>query len=240
MKNSGIFVLASTVLLVVGAGLGPSWKGKTPAPIAEESDPITGIGGGGMGGGEANNAGTGTGSGTGTGASPVGEDSTLDPNMPGGAPGSGSGLDREWRGYVATDVEALRSQLPDSAKHLAGSFVEAGQKYNMDPLFLVSISKLETANWTSNAFINRGNAMGISNAAGVVNQSSARQSIMNQAASLAGAPGTGGYYNAANTVGQVGPIYAPVNAANDINGTNGTWATLVGANYNQYSNAIRR
>ena len=163
---------------------------------------------------------------------------------PGGT--AGEGANREWRGDVNTDVEALRAQLPPQAKHLAESFISAGQEYGIDPLFLMSISRLETSDssrgtggWLNNAF-NNGNAMGISNASGPTAQSSHHASIMTMAASLSGAPGTSGYYNNAQTVGQVGAIYAPVGASNDPNGTNGGWGATVGQIYDSYANSIRR
>lgn len=157
---------------------------------------------------------------------------------PGGT--AGEGANREWRGYVPTDVEAIRNQLPPQAKHLAESFVSAGQTYGVDPLFLMSISKLETGSWTSNAFLNRGNAMGISNAAGVINQGSHAASVNLAASSLAGGAGTNNYYAGANTVGQVGAIYAPSGAANDVNGTNSHWAGNVGNFYDGLVGSVRR
>lgn len=164
---------------------------------------------------------------------------------PGGTPltgaggTAGEGADRGWRGYVDTDVNALRNQLPPQAKHLAESFISAGQTYGIDPLFLASISKLETGNWTSNAFINKNNAMGISNSAGPTFQASQHISVMTMAGSLAGAPGTAGFYNGLNTVGQVGVKYAPDGAANDFNGTNSQWGVNVGNNFDNYTNSVR-
>jgi hypothetical protein len=175
-----------------------------------------------------------TGSSSGSGLPP-----NVDPNMTGGPAGPGEGANRSWRGYVQTDVEALRAQLPPQAQHLAESFIAAGQTYNMDPLFLAAISQHETGNWTSNAFVNRNNAMGVSNASGVVNQASHNDSIMNMARSLAGASGTAGYYNSAQTVGQVGSIYAPIGAGNDPNGLNNYWAGGVGQFYDSFSRNLR-
>jgi len=152
---------------------------------------------------------------------------------------AGEGENRQWRGYVPTDVESIRNQLPPQAKHLAESFVASGQRYGVDPLFLMSISRMETGNWKSNAFLNRGNAMGISNASGVINQSSANASIDLAARSLAGGAGTNNYYANAFTVGQVGAIYAPVGASNDPRGTNGGWAAGVGSIYDGYVRTIR-
>jgi hypothetical protein len=180
-------------------------------------------------------------------APPSGGPDELTPGT-GGTPGEpltgpggteGAGINREWRGYTPTDIEAMRAQLPPQAKHLAEHFASAGQMYGVDPLFLMSISKLETGSWSSNAFLNRGNAMGISNASGVINQASHGASIDLAARSLAGGAGTNNYYAGANTVGQVGAIYAPSGAANDRNGTNSHWAGNVGNFYDNLVGSIR-
>jgi hypothetical protein len=162
------------------------------------------------------------------------------PSQSSSSPGGvGTGQDRKWRGYVPTDVEALRAQLPSNAKHLAEAFVSAGQKYNIDPLFLASISKLETGSWTSSAFRNKNNAMGISDASGPTMQSSHQSSINTMAAELTGADGTRGYYNGLDTVGEVGVKYAPDGAVNDFNGTNSQWGRHVGDNYDNFANSLR-
>jgi len=163
-----------------------------------------------------------------------GSNSNPNQNPEGGVPpGDGS---QEWRATTDRDPEALRSHLPDHAKHLADDFVEAGKLYNIDPAFLQSISAHETGQWTSNAFNNRNNAMGVSNSSGVVNQTSHRDSIFNTARSLAGAQGTQGYYTNARTISDVGAIYAPVGATNDPNSLNGHWANNVSGFYNRYTN----
>lgn len=172
---------------------------------------------------------------------PNNPDGSQPPNSPleGSGGTEGEGTDRGWRGYVPTDVEALRAQLPPQAKHLAESFISAGQTYGVDPLFLASISKLETGNWTSSAFNNKNNAMGISNSAGPTFQNSHHSSIMSQAASLTGAPGTAGFYNGLNTVGEVGVKYAPDGAANDFKGTNSQWGVNVGRNFDSLAGSVR-
>jgi hypothetical protein len=65
-----------------------------------------------------------------------------------------TGLDDNYRVFRDVDVNRLRDALPDQAKNLAQAFVDAGRRHNVDPLLLVSISKHETANWTSSAFRN--------------------------------------------------------------------------------------
>lgn len=227
MKWQGPLFLGATLTLTLSSGT--LVKEAPPAlsdPGSMQSDP--GSAGIGLPPGTGPGTGTGTGTATGTGTPLTG---------PGGT--AGQGTNREWRGYSDTDVEALRSQLPSHAKHLAESFVAAGQTHGIDPLFLASISKLETGNWSSSAFNNKNNAMGISNSSGPTFQESHHSSIMTMAGSLAGAPGTSGYYNGASTVGQVGAIYAPSGAVNDFNGTNSEWGINVANNYDNYVNNIR-
>lgn len=225
MKWEGPLFLTATLTLTLGSGtLFKNSKPPPSAPPAVNSEENIG----GAGGGVSGSAGS-PGSGMPPGGSPL--------TGSGGAVGAGT--DRGWRGYVPTDVEAIRAQLPANAKHLAESFVSAGQEYGVDPLFLMSISKLETGSWTSSAFNNKNNAMGISNSAGPTFQASHHSSIMTMAGSLAGAPGTSGYYNNATTVGQVGAIYAPSGAVNDFNGTNSQWGVHVGNNFDNLVNTIR-
>lgn len=228
-NSGGIVLLFGVTLLGMAGGIKYGTSQKPPPKeriVYFDEFESSGAAGFGTGGGQAN-------------AGNQGPPAPYDPNMPGGPAGPGEGANRQWRGYVQTDVEALRGQLPPQAQHLAESFIAAGQQYNMDPLFLASISYHETGGWTSNAFYNRNNAMGVSNASGVIDQASHGASINRMAASLAGAQGTAGYYNGANTVGQVGAIYAPIGAANDPNGLNNYWASGVGSTYDRLNGAIR-
>lgn len=225
MKWEGPLFLTATLTLTLSSGtlFKHSKPPPTPPPAVNSQEEI-GVGGAGVSG----SAGA-PGAGLPPGASPL--------TGPGGT--AGQGTDRQWRGFVPTDVNAIRNQLPPQAKHLAESFIQAGETYGIDPLFLMSISKLETGNWTSSAFNNKNNAMGISNESGPTFQASHHSSIMSQAASLAGAPGTAGFYNGLNTVGEVGVKYAPDGAANDFNGTNSQWGVNVGNNFDNYANTIR-
>lgn len=222
MKWEGPVFLAASLTLTLSSGTliktAPKQAPSPPSTVRSES--------GGAGAGI-------------TGAGAPGASST--PTNPLTGPGgtAGQGTNRQWRGYVPTDVEAIRAQLPANAKHLAESFVSAGQTYGVDPLFLMSISKLETGSWTSNAFNNKNNAMGISDASGPTFQASHHSSVMTMAASLSGASGTSGYYNNATTVGQVGAIYAPSGAVNDFNGTNSQWGIHVGNNFDNLVNSVR-
>jgi hypothetical protein len=138
-------------------------------------------------------------------------------------PGSGTG--RPLRGFVEVDENRLRDVLPPQAKHLAPAFLDAARRHDLDPRVLVAISKFETGNWTSAAFRNKNNAMGVSNARGPIAFARAEDSIERMARTLASPRGP---YRNATTIGQVGAIYAPVGASNDPNGTNGYWPRSVG------------
>jgi hypothetical protein len=134
------------------------------------------------------------------------------------------------KGSFNVTADQLTPHLGDGLKGLAQDFVDAGAKYGLDPRFLASISKLETANGTSSAFRNRNNAMGISNSKGPTSQTSHRDSIFAQARSLAK---PNGYYKNAKTISEIGNIYAPPGAGNNPNNTNGSWAQHVGKFYQE-------
>jgi hypothetical protein len=149
---------------------------------------------------------------------------------------SGTGTARSVKGYQDTDVNKLRDALPPQAKNLAQTFVDAGKKYNVDPAVLAGISQHETGNWTSSAFRNKNNAMGISNAHGPVHMKSVDQSIDMMAKKLSDPNGP---YANANTVGQVGKIYAPANADNDPRHLNGSWISSVSRNADRFAQLTR-
>lgn len=131
---------------------------------------------------------------------------------------------RDWRGFLPVALDRLSRHVPEQAVFLLPSFLRHAETFGLNPLFLVAISRHETGHWTSNAFINRGNAMGISNPAGVVTASSHDESIRIAARSL-GRPN--GLYAQAVTLADVGAIYAPVGAANDPGKRNSYWPGLV-------------
>jgi hypothetical protein len=166
---------------------------------------------------------------------------------PTAAPGAGAAgrttLDDSYRRFREVDVDKLRDQLPAQAKHLADDFVAAGRRHNVDPLLLVSISKHETANWTSSAFRNKNNAMGISNSRGPTRQPSAEASI-DKMASLLGSTTSGPYKNA-DSYRELWGIYAPGPAtgqgrqSNDPNNLNRHWGPNIIKNIDTYSAALR-
>ncbi len=131
-------------------------------------------------------------------------------------------MDRPIKGFREVDVNKLRDQLPANAKHLAQAFVDSGRKHNVDPIALAAISKHETGNFTSSAFKNKNNAMGISNSRGPTQQPSAEASI-DKMAKLLGSTTSVPYKNA-KTIGETANIYAPIGAGNDPRGLNHHWA----------------
>ena len=140
----------------------------------------------------------------------------------------------------ATGGKLLKEDLPPNLQPLYDDYIKYGEEYGVDPRFLASISILETGGGTSKAFREGNNAMGISNtgAKSSVNYyrndpAAAGRTIRQMARSLAGAPGTARNYGNATTISQIGPIYAPAGAINDIGGTNSEWG-------NEVSNIMRR
>lgn len=120
--------------------------------------------------------------------------------------------------------QGFSERLPEGLRPFAQDFIDAGAETGVSPTTLASIAAFETGDGTSNAFRNKNNAMGISNDSGPVALPSIRDSIFQQARTLARQNGP---YAGANTLDQVGAIYAPVGASNDPNGTNNQWSAGV-------------
>jgi hypothetical protein len=156
--------------------------------------------------------------------------------------GRATTLDDSFRQPRTVDVDALKALLPRQAQPLAQAFVEAGEKYNVDPLLLTAISKHETGSWTSSAFRNKNNAMGVSNSRGPVHMSS-REASIDKMASLIGST-TSGPYKDADTFRDLWSIYAPGPAtgqgdiSNDPTNLNQHWGPSIVANINRYADAL--
>lgn len=152
-----------------------------------------------------------------------------------------SGLEHNFKQFREVDPAKLRAALPPQAQHLADDFIAAGRANNIDPLTLVAISKHETASWTSSAFRNKNNAMGISSSSGPRRFSSTSESIQQMARGLASPTG---YYRDANTIKQLWGIYAPGPATgqrqqtNDPNNLNRSWGPGIVRNLQQYERAV--
>ncbi len=147
-----------------------------------------------------------------------------------------TGIDRtDWKGFRQVNVDALTKILPKPAEHLAASFIDTAKYFGLHPLFLVAISRHETGNWTSNAFRNLNNAMGISNSKGVTTQVSHGASIIAMARSITRPDG---HYRNCKTLADVGKVYAPVGAANDPKSQNSYWPGLVARYMEEYEKAL--
>ena len=108
------------------------------------------------------------------------------------------------------------------------AFIDAGEKYGVDPKLLMSISLHETDGGTSSAFLNKKNAMGISpNGGGPRTFSSVEESIDYTARLLKK------HYldKGLTTIAAIGGKYAPVGAGNDPRGLNKHWIQGVSRNY---------
>ena len=144
------------------------------------------------------------------------------PSTPGADGPRAQGQDRAIKGFRDVDVNKLAAQLPPQAKHLAQAFVDSGRRHNVDPIALAAIAKHETGDFTSSAFRNKNNAMGVSDANGPIHQDSHEASIEKMAGLLGST--TGGPYKGASTINEIGAIYAPIGAGNDPTGLNNHWS----------------
>lgn len=153
-----------------------------------------------------------------------------------------AGMDHRFKEFREVDEAKLRAALPPQARDLAHDFIEAGRRNNIDPLVLVAISKHETGNWTSSAFRNKNNAMGISSSTGPKRFASASQSIDQMARSLARPDG---YYRNATTVRDLWSVYAPGPATgqpqqrNDPNNLNRFWGPAIARNLGEFERAVQ-
>lgn len=130
----------------------------------------------------------------------------------------------EIRGFA--EAPDLPTKLPPGLRPHAQDYIDAAREYGLNPRVLAAISALETAGGTSKAFREKNNAMGISDRKGPVALASVRDSIFQQARTLARENGP---YAKAKTLAEIGAIYAPPGAGNDSHGTNGGWTKNVSA-----------
>lgn len=212
---------APNVTLIAFSTPGDPSEGNAPAGEQETVNNLT------MAGNLASTQGNGSGGSGGVGNSP---------QNPSGLPGYSDGnmLTQSFP-YQATDQSQLASLLGPNGQSLAGAFIAAGQQYNISPALLAAMASEETGNFTSSAFLNNNNAMGVSNNSGPISFASAQDSINYMAAVMAR---SGGTYSSVTSISQLGAIYSPPGASNDPNGTNGTWPSEVQSFYNKYSSAL--
>jgi hypothetical protein len=108
----------------------------------------------------------------------------------------------------------------------ASDFVQVGNKYGIDPRFLVAVSGIETS------FGKAGS--GIANPFGY--RSAKKYSGPREVLELMGRDLTrtsGGYYKGKDTISSIGATWAPPGASNDPNNTNGGWPSAVSQFYRE-------
>lgn len=124
---------------------------------------------------------------------------------------------------------------PAAAEKLGGlapyrqAFINAGNKYGIDPNFLMAIAMHETGKGTSSAFRNKNNAMGVSGSGAPRAFGSVEDSIDYMAGQLKK------YYfdKGLTTIQRIGAKYAPVGAANDPKNLNASWTGGVSRYYGE-------
>ncbi len=108
------------------------------------------------------------------------------------------------------------------------TFIDAGQKYNVDPSLLVAISQHETGNGKSRAAEEKNNIAGMMGKNGLKSYATVQESIMDMARNV-----SENYVKKGLTsISTIGAKYAPIGAANDPTGLNNNWVNGVTKYYN--------
>lgn len=117
----------------------------------------------------------------------------------------------------------LEQKLDGKLVGTAKDFIEAGQKFDLNPLFLASIAMHETGNGTSKAIREKNNVAGMMGPNGLRSYATMQDSIEAMASNL-----RRNYLNQGlTTITQIGNKYAPVGASNDPTGLNNHWVSGV-------------
>lgn len=141
----------------------------------------------------------------------------------------------DWRGFVHVDAGKLQAILPKPAHQLISSFLKHSDTFDLNPLFLIAISKHETGNWLSKVFKTKNNAMGISDSKGAIAMPSYDASIARMAKGLSSPTG---YYKDCKTLADIAKVYAPVGATNDPGELNAFWPKSVAKFWKEFEQAI--
>ncbi len=122
-----------------------------------------------------------------------------------------------------TSGEGLNPHLKGVLQNTGRHFIEAGEKYGINPALLAAISIHETGNGTSNAARFKFNVAGMMGKNGLKTYSSIQESIFDMARNL-----RQNYLDKGKlTIAQIGAKYAPIGAGNDPNQLNNHWVTGV-------------
>lgn len=125
----------------------------------------------------------------------------------------------------------LNKTLGGVLKGQGNAFVQAGQKYGIDPALLAAIAIHETGNGSSSAVKNKNNVGGMMGKNGLMSFNSLQDGIDKMASNL-----KRNYIDKGlTTIEQIQKKYAPVGAANDPNNLNSNWIRGVSKYYNMLS-----
>ncbi|MFC4355284.1 glucosaminidase domain-containing protein [Chryseomicrobium palamuruense] len=132
--------------------------------------------------------------------------------------------------FQATSLLQLEQKLGGKLAGTAKDFIAAGQKFDLNPLFLASIAMHETGNGTSKAIREKNNVAGMMGLNGLRTYATMQESIEAMASNL-----RRNYLNQGlTTITQIGNKYAPVGASNDPTGLNNHWVSGVNKKLNSF------
>ncbi|WP_338036742.1 glucosaminidase domain-containing protein [Neobacillus thermocopriae] len=132
--------------------------------------------------------------------------------------------------YEPVSPEKLNHQLKGKLAGMGEAFVQAGQRYNINPALLAAIAIHETGNGKSRAAIVKNNVAGMMGPNGLKHYQSVEDSIMDMARNL-----SKNYLDKGlTTISKIGGKYAPIGAKNDPTGLNNHWVSGVNRYFNQF------
>lgn len=136
--------------------------------------------------------------------------------------GGGAG-DYSAAGNSGVTASMLNSKLGGKLSGMGQQFIQAGQRYGVDPAFLAAVAMHETGNGTSNAINSKNNVGGMMGKNGLMSFGSVQEGLDAMASNL-----QRNYISQGLTsVSEIQQKYAPVGAGNDPTGLNSNWTTGV-------------
>ncbi len=131
--------------------------------------------------------------------------------------------------FGSSTAAQIDQALSGKLAGMGSVFVEAGEKYNIDPALLAAIAQHETGNGKSRAALEKNNIAGMMGKNGLKTYATVEDSIMDMARNL-----SQNYLDKGlTTIANIGAKYAPVGAANDPTGLNNYWVNGVTKYYNK-------
>ena len=125
---------------------------------------------------------------------------------------------------LTQQIQAYLKQKGSPLAAFAGDFVRTGQKYGLDPRFLVAISGAETSFGKAGSKL--ANPFGYNSA----RRYSGPREVLDLLGRDLARTGSGALYQGKNSIGAIGATWAPAGAANDAGG-NSRWPSVVGQFY---------